>query len=1130
MTFSMLSSLRSRAILPACFVMVLFGFLVSATTAFAEELPEVPWWRVNVGSRPSHLVPGGEGTVVVFVTNLGDGEVNGEASPVTVTDTLPEGIEAVEASYVVHGAFDNPLEEACNVESVSHVSKVVCGFDGLLSPYERLEIKIRANVSPEPMVFPGKFEDRVSISGGGTPGVSVNDPLTINSSKTPFGVEAYEMVPENADGSVDTQAGSHPFQLTTTLTLNAGPEIGLETQQPALPKDLHFALPPGMIGNPTAFPQCREALFYHGGCPADSQLGVTVIAIGEPDPGTLSEAVYNLPPAPGEPARFGFETPAGPVFLDTSVRTGRTYGLMVNVDNTTQLGQFFSAQTTIWGVPGDQRHNRSRVEISSGISCLNETGVLPENCPKDSVTAPFLALPTSCGSPSSEPFESTVAADSWAGPNKPSVEAAPVTYKLHDQTSPSLGLDGCEGLSFEPSIEVTPDGVAASSPTGLGVDVHVPQQEILVPGGDAESAVKDITVTLPEGVALNAAASDGLEACPEGLVGFEGFKTLQPGSSVETATFPERLASPLEPGKNFCPNASKVGTVRIKTPLLPNELEGAVYLASQEENPFGSLIAMYLVVEDPVSGTLVELTGEVSLSPSGQIMTTFKNNPELPFEDAKLEFFGGERAPLSTPTQCGTYTTDASFTPWSGNAAVLSQSRFEITGGPHGTPCPGSSLPFAPSLTAQTTSIQAGGFTPFSTSMSREDGGQQLQGIRLHMPPGLFGMLSSVTPCEEAQANLGECGEASKIGEVTASVGLGGDPYTVTGGKVFITGPYHGAPYGLAIEEPAKAGPFDLERTKATHPACDCLIVRARIEVDPVTAALTVTTNSPGEGDAIPTILEGIPLQVKHVYVAVNRQSFTFNPTDCDPLKITGSLTSAEGASASLEVPFQVTDCAALAFKPVFAASTAAHNSRTEGASLTTTVTYPGTPQGTEANIAKVKVSLPVQLPARLSTLQKACTQETFAANPANCPAASRVGEATTSTPVLPDPLSGPAYFVSHGGAKYPELVIVLQGDNVTIDLHGETAISKKGVLTSTFNAVPDAPFSSFQLKLPEGPYSALTANGANLCKAGTLTMPTELTAQDAATITQSTKLKITGCPKKIKHSHKKKGGKKHKK
>jgi hypothetical protein len=306
-------------------------------------------------------------------------------------------------------------------------------------------------------------------------------------------------------------------------------------------------------------------------------------------------------------------------------------------------------------------------------------------------------------------------------------------------------------------------------------------------------------------------------------------------------------------------------------------------------------------------------------------------------------------------------------------------------------------------------------------------------------------------------------------------------------------------------------------------------VVRAKIEVNPLTAALTVSANSGSEEDAVPTMLEGIPLEIKHVNVTINRSDFTFNPTDCDPLSITGTLTSAEGASSSPVVPFQVTNCAALAFKPMFAATTKAHNTRTEGASLTTTVTYPDTPQGTEANIAKVKVSLPVRLPARLTTLQKACPEQTFAANPANCPAASSIGQAMTSTPVLPAPLSGPAYFVSHGSAKYPELVIVLTGDNVTVDLHGETAISRKGALISTFNAVPDAPFSKFELALPEGPYSALTANGAHLCGVGALHMPTELTAQDGAVITQDTKVTITGCPKKNVVKHKAKKGKRKK-
>ncbi len=1090
--------------------------MVATPASATEAFPEVPWWHVNVGSRPTYLPPGGEGTVVILATNLGDGEVNGsEGAPVTVKDKLPAGIEATEAFY----AAGSGTEGFYGRGPCSGSSEVVCSFAGFLPPYRRVEVKIRVSVNG---TLDGQLADDVSVSGGGAPGVSVSDPLTIDSSQTPFGVETYELTPENANGTVDTQAGSHPFQLTGTMVLDAGTEAHTEefdahiaaVAQPALPKDLHFALPPGFVGNPTPFPQCPEALLYKETCPVDTQLGAAVVTLGHPLNTTVVSPVYNMAPAPGEPARLGFNAPGIPVLLDTSVRTGEDYGVTLSSDNITQTGQLLSAQVTIWGVPGDPRHDRSRDEVTatSEVYCLGQSS--QEGCPKDTISAPFLALPTSCGNLSAQPLESTVTGDSWSAPRQPSQDAAPLTYKLHDQTSPSIALDGCEGLNFEPSIKVTPNSEAGSSPSGLNVDVHVPQSSILVPNGLAESDLKNITVTLPEGLQVNPSAADGLQACTQAEIGFKGEN-------------PETHVQEFTPEEPSCPNSSKIGTATIHTPLLPNPLKGFVYLASPQnfagplENPFGSLVAMYVVVRDQVSGVLVKLPGSVSLNEAtGQITASFDNNPQLPFEDAELEFFGGERAPLATPARCGSYVTNASFTPWSGNAPVPSISEFKISSGPNGSACQ-SPLPFTPSLHASSANLQAGGFTPFTTTFSREDGQQNLQGIQLHMPAGLSGLLSAVKPCGEAQANAGTCGPESEIGETIVSVGVGGDPFSVTGGKVYITEKYEDAPFGLSIVNPAKAGPFDLQEGRP-------VIVRAKIEVNPLTAALTVTTNSPGEGDAIPTIIDGIPLQIKHVNVTINRPGFTFNPTDCNPLKITGGLTSAEGATASLEVPFQITDCAALAFKPKFAVTTSGHSSRKDGASLDTTVTYPSTPQGTEANIARVKVSLPVKLPARLTTLQKACPEQTFAANVAGCPAASMVGEATAKTPVLPVPLNGPAYFVSHGGAKYPELVVVLQGDNVTIDLRGETAISKKGVLTSTFNAVPDAPFSSFELKLPEGPYSALTANGANLCKAGTLTMPTELVAQDGAVIKQSTRLKVTGCPKK-KPKHRAKGGK-HKK
>ena len=557
-----------------------------------------------------------------------------------------------------------------------------------------------------------------------------------------------------------------------------------------------------------------------------------------------------------------------------------------------------------------------------------------------------------------------------------------------------------------------------------------------------------------------------------------------------------------------CPEASSVATAEVRTPLLPEPLVGAVYLAQQNANPFGTLVAQYIVLEDPKAGVIVKLAGKVIPDPvTGQLVAIFENTPQLPFSDLTLHFFGSARAPLSTPPLCGTYTTQAAITPWSGNAPAEPSSNFEITSGPDGAPC-SDPRPFAPQFNAGSANVQAGEFTPFTMTMTRPDADQTLAGITLHMPPGLSGSLSKLELCPEPQASQGACGPGSLIGTTIVSAGLGGAPFTVQGGKVFITGPYKGAPFGLSILNPAKAGPFDL----------GYVVVRAKIEVDPTSAALTVVS------DALPTIIQGIPLQLQHVQVNIDRPEFTFNPTDCNPMQISATLSSTEGASATGSSTFQVTNCADLGFTPKFAVSTSGHPTRATGESLDVKLSYPLGPK--LANIAKVKVELPKQLPSRLTTLQKACPEATFAANPEGCPTASKVGQAVASTPVLSGALTGPAYFVSHGGAKFPELIVVLKGeDGVTVDLHGETYISKTGITSSTFATVPDVPVGSFELDLPQGQYSALAANG-NLCKSK-LVMPTEFVAQNGAKLDQSTKIQVTGCPKVKQATHKRKRAKK---
>jgi hypothetical protein len=1138
---------------PLTVLVTLLAILAFGTSSASAA---TAWWHLDAIAVPANLPPGGTGTVVVSASDLGEAEVDGANVPVKLIDRLSSNLTATSAVGKA-GFFGirGPVE--CEVPS-AHL--VECTFhEGNLPSYERLEVEIAVSVGSGPVApneisvsggesyscsevgaGSGKYANSVcSAEGGGNfelqlsgkpvAEVTATRNLVVSSAPVAFGVENYEVTAANEDGSPARQAGSHPFSLTTTFDLNR--TTAGEQYQPALPKDLVFRLPPGLIGNPTPFPQCSGAAFSAEGangtvneCPANTVVGVAAVTINFPvigesipvgtpfTPLIVSQPVFNLKPAAGEPARFGFLVLGkAPVILDTSVRTGGDYGVTVTVHNITQTASFYGSQVTFWGVPGDPRHDQAR-----GWSCLGRglLGLSGEPCAPlgEALPPPLLSLPTSC----TGALQSSVLGDSWARKG---------SFTAPFDAPPIPGLNGCEQLPFGPSIKATPDVGSASSPSGLNVDVHVPQQSVRFSAGEAESTVRDIEVKLPEGVQINPSGGDGLQACTSATsalsagalgsagdeIGYTGVSEVDPGFT--TTTFTGALAEPLLGGVNFCPDASKIGEVTIHTPLLPNPLKGFVYLASQNENPFGSLIAMYIEAQDPVSGTLVKLPAQVSLTPSGRVITTIADNPQLPFEDAELHFFGGERAPLATPAKCGSYTTEASFTPWSGNAPVKAESTFQITSGPNGTPCPGSSLPFTPTLTGGMTNANAGAFSPFSTTIGREDGEQNMASVTLHMPPGLSGLLSGVELCSEANANAGTCGPNSLIGETTVSAGIGSDPVSVKGGKVYITAKYHGAPFGLSIVNPVKAGPFDLEHdtsNPAQDPACDCVVVRAKIDVDPTTAALTVITNSESEGYAIPHLLDGVPVQIKKVNVLVNRPGFTFNPTSCNPMEITGSIVSDEGASSPVKVPFQVANCAILGFKPGFAVSTSGKTSRVDGASLSVKLTYPSGAFGKDANIAKVKVDLPKQLPSRLTTLQKACTEQAFDANPASCPAGSVVGRAKAITPLVPVPLEGPAYFVSHGGAKFPELIIVLQGYGITLDLHGETYINKSGITSSTFATVPDAPVGSFELTLPQGPDSALAANG-DLCTS-TLTMPTAFTAQNGAEIHESTPISVSGC------------------
>jgi hypothetical protein len=1023
-----------------------------------------------------------DGQIVVTATNLGDANASGESSPISIIDRLPAGLKAT--------AISGKMIEGAGVGSQS-LGPVTCVLGSLTCTFTRVvyahaEIEITISVVSQD-ARTGETNE-VTATGGNVQSASLKRPISVGGPPS-FGVEDYELAFEEEGGALDTQAGSHMFQLTSTLALNQT----AEGQPVALTKDLHFKLPAGLIGNATAVAQCTLKNFLspvpgeatRNLCSAQTAVGVATITAYFPNSElreTYMMPVFNLVPGYGEPARFGFLILQTPIILDTAVRTGEDYGVTVNVNNIVQTAAFVKSEVTFWGTPGDPRHDKQR-----GWFCLIDNGVnghgSPFPCnPLEAVhPAALLSLPTSCNGQ----LQTSVEADSWADPG---------SFALFGSNEPLLGLDGCNRLPFHPSIGVTPDGQAGSTPTGLTVTEHVPQEVSLTESGLSEANVKDTSVALPAGVVLNPSAADGLQACSEDQVALH------------------------EDAPAVCPDASKVATVEIFTPLLPDPVVGAAYLAQQNANPFGSLVALYIVAEDQKAGIIVKAAGEVKADPiTGQLVGTFNETPQLPYEDLKLHFFGGDRAPLATPGLCEAYITTASIVPWSGNPPSESSSTFNITTGPSGSSCR-NPLPFTPELTAGTTSIQAGGFSPFTMTMSRPDGSQNLTAIKLRMPPGLLGTLATVKLCKEVEANAGTCGPESLIGHTTVSVGVGGDPFTVRGGEVFITEGYGGAPYGLSIVNPAKAGPFDLGK----------VIVRAKIEVDPISAVLTVTSDATGPYK-IPTILDGIPLQIRHVNVSIDRPGFTFNPTNCSPLQIGGSLTSDQGAVQALSVPFQITNCAVLAFKPKLTAKTNGKTSRANGASLSVKLTYPAGPF--DANISKVKVDLPKQLPSRLTTLQKACPAKTFEANPAACPSASIVGHAKATTPVLPVGLEGPAYFVSHGGEEFPQLIIVLQGYGTTVHLVGSTFISKAGITSSTFKQVPDVPVGTFELTLPQGKFSALAANG-NLCTTKKLAMPTSFVAQNGVVINTSTPIVPTGCAKhaktkKAKHRSGHKHGKK---
>jgi hypothetical protein len=874
-----------------------------------------------------------------------------------------------------------------------------------------------------------------------------------------FGVSEFTANALNEDRTLDTQAGSHPYEAATSFTLNRAAGAGFSENTAGFLKDVEVELPVGFVGDPQATPQCPMTTFENGSerpCPVDTQVGEVTVTLGGFFAGTYTQPVYNLVPPPGHPAEFGFHTAptkAVAVLAVASVNPAAGDRVVIKTSDIPTgtpidgLLPVLAVSFTFWGVPADPAHDVERGYVCDKEPTTVLEGCHPTNIPSDAAALPFLTNPTNC---KSGPVITTLRVDSWEDPGH---------YLTYAASSPQPA--GCDRLTFHPTLEVTPETTQSDAPSGYTFHVKLPQQSN--PYSLATPALETGKVTLPEGVSIDPSAANGLQGCTDAEIAI---------GTEEPVT---------------CPEASKIGTVEVFTPLLADgpsgsaPLHGAIYLGTPLP---GDEYRVFLTIEG--HGISLRLEGSVSADPTtGRLTAVFQENPPLPFNDLVLKFFGGSEAALANPLSCTPATTTSDLTPYSAPESpdATPASTFEVTG------CLANPAPFAPSLVAGTTSSAAGAYSPFTFQLRRGDGQQYISQVRtVSLPPGLLGNISAIPLCAAAEASAGTCGPLSQIGQVTVGAGPGPEPFYLPG-KVYLTQGYGGDPFGLSVVVPAIAGPYNL----------GTVVVRAGISVDPQTAAITVNA------DPIPTILEGIPVRLRYIAITLDRPSFMFNPTSCARQSITASISSQQGATIAVANPFYVTACEDLSFAPIFEASTQGQTSKANGAALRVRIAQ----HSGEANIRKVDVQLPTVLPSRLTTLQKACVDAVFNANPASCPEGSNIGTATVHTPVLTSPLTGPAYLVSHGGAAFPDVEFVLQGEGITLILDGKTDI-KKGITYSRFETVPDAPISAFELNLPEGPHSALAAYGS-LCKSK-LVMPTTIVAQNGATVTQSTQVGVSGC------------------
>jgi hypothetical protein len=889
------------------------------------------------------------------------------------------------------------------------------------------------------------------------------------------GLGEFDVTYTHADGSPAMQAGSHPYAITTAFKINR--KEGAPTVADEALKDVLVAQLPGFAGIPTAVPRCSTNDFLTAaagnasGCANSTAVGLVHVEVGEAngiEPGDAP--LYNLEPSPGEVAKLGFWIEDVTITIDVGVREVPPYNVVATSSNISQVLEFLSAKVTLWGNPASPAHDKER-----GL-CYKGNGPI---CPAVIPEVPFLTAPRACEGPLASGWE----ADSWPVPGsylpngKPNLsDPAWVTGSAltHDDSLPPnpQGFSGCGLLDFGPTITAQPTTKSAQSPTGLDFSLDVKDEGLVNPTGIAASDIKKTVVTLPEGFSTNPALAEGLNVCSEAQLVKESVKSV--------------------PGEG-CPEASKVGTVEVETPLVDEAVNGVLYVATPYENPFSSLIALYMVIKNPNLGVIVKQALKVESNPvTGQLTTTADDLPQFPISHFKLHFREGTRSPLASPPGCGTYNVGAVLYPWSGGGPITTTSAFQIITGPGAGPCPSGGVPpFHPGLEAGTLNNAAGRYSPFYLRLSRKDGEQEFTHFSIKLPPGVTGKLAGIPFCPDAaiaaaKARTGphggqeelahpSCPLASEIGHSLAGAGVG-PSLAYAPGKIYLAGPYHGSALSIAAITAAKVGPFDL----------GTVVIREALKVNPETAEVFIDATG---SDPIPHIIDGIPIHAREIRAYVDRPSFVLNPTNCKRTSTASTVlgsgldfgSEADDQPVTVTSPFQAADCASLGFAPKLALSLKGGTKRGDTPEFKAVLTYP---KGSYANVAKAQVTLPHSEFLEQSHIKTICTRVQFAQGKVpgeKCPAGSVYGRAKATTPLLDEALQGPVYLRS-SSHPLPDMVVALNSGKIDVDLVGRIDSVKNGRIRASFESAPDAPVTKFTLEM-QGGKKSLIVNSTDICR-----------------------------------------------